>query len=48
MVQVASELTSSAQRGTGSADGVRTATLPALRFAMYVALGFVLTLPAFA
>lgn len=48
LVQVASELTSSAQGGAGIAQGVRTATLPALRFAMYVALGFVLTLPAFA
>ena len=48
LVQVASELTSSARGGAGSAEGARTATLPVLRFAMYVALGFVMTLPAFA
>ena len=48
LVQIASELTSSAREGAGSADGVRTATLPALRFAICVALGLVMTLPAFA
>ncbi|WP_342315751.1 hemagglutinin repeat-containing protein [Lysobacter sp. FW306-1B-D06B] len=48
LVQVTSELVTSPQGGTDRGGGVRTAVLPALRFAMYVALGFVTTLPAFA
>jgi len=46
--QVASELVQSPRGGTTGGRGAAVGTLPPLRFAMYVALGFVMTVPAFA
>jgi filamentous hemagglutinin len=46
--QVASELVKSPRGSAKGGGGAMVATLPPLRFAMYLALGFVTTVPAFA